>query len=158
MVNESFMVIKHERNGMNKQWEISCTPSECSVGVQQSYSMDRTRESWNKKPHPMSVSGRGWTTWDFSPLSSSFPSQALLTSAIYLYYLPTPRPSYPSPCHLKICDSVWNTANSSFRQTSIERVKLTGDVGPRQHIVTFGCHSPWRRFRCQIFCRKSYCL
>ena len=32
-----------------------------------------------------SISYRGWGTWDFTPPSSSFPHQALLTSAIYMY-------------------------------------------------------------------------
>ena len=42
-------------------------------------------------------------------LISSFPSPALLTSAIYLYYFPTPKASCPLPFHLRNHDSVWNT-------------------------------------------------
>ena len=77
--------IKHQRNEMNKQWEICPTPGECSVDVQQSFKQklkDRIKVLEQNAPH-----------------------------------------------------------NASFRQTSIIRVKLTGDgtyIGPRQHIVTFG--------------------
>ena len=38
MINESLphsWTIKHQWNETNKQWEISPTPGECSVGVQQ---------------------------------------------------------------------------------------------------------------------------
>ena len=56
------------------------------------------------------VSYRGWETWNFPPpLSSSFPLQALLTSAIYF---PTPRASRPLPCHLKYHDYVLNTVHT----------------------------------------------
>ena len=84
LLPRSWMII-HERNEMNKQWEISCTPDEFNVGVQQSFKKkltDRVRVLEQKAP-----------------------------------------------------------PNATFRQTSIVRVKLTGDgtyIGPRQHIVTFG--------------------
>ena len=48
----------------------------------------------------------GGVPWDFPLLSSTFPPQALLTSAIYLYYFPTPRASRPQPFRLKNHDSV----------------------------------------------------
>ena len=88
MVDESLprsWMIKHQRNEMNKQWEISRTPGECNIGVQQSFKkklIDRIRVLEQKAP-----------------------------------------------------------SDACFRQTSIIRVKLTGDgtyIGPRQHIVTFG--------------------
>ena len=88
MIDESLpcsWTIKRQLNEMNKQWEISPTPGECSVGVQQSFKQklkDRVKVSEQNASH-----------------------------------------------------------NASFRQTSIVRVKLTGDgtyIGPRQHIVTFG--------------------
>ena len=51
-----------------------------------------------------SVSYRGWGTWDFPSLSSSFPPQTLLTSAIYLYmyYIPTPESIMPPTLYLAI--------------------------------------------------------
>ena len=57
-----------------------------------------------------SVSYRGWGTWDFLPLSSSFPPQALLTSAILLCITFPPQEHHvPLPCLPKKHDSVWNT-------------------------------------------------
>ena len=67
----------------------------------------------------ISVSYRGREAWDFPPLSSNFPPQALLASTIYfLYYFPTPRASCPLLWRLKYHDPVWNT--DSCYTTQIE--------------------------------------
>ena len=60
----------------------------------------------------ISVSYRGW---DFPPLTSSFPPQALLTLP---YTFPTPMASSSPPSYLKnydsVWDSVWNCVNNSW--------------------------------------------
>ena len=73
--------------------------------------------SFTSREKLTSVSYRGWGSWDFPPLTSSFPPQGLLTSAIYSYYYPTSRASCPLPCHLKNHESVWNTAYQSTMHT-----------------------------------------
>ena len=71
---------------------LSLPPSFKSFSLSSSYHISPSMHCVNQLRYMQSVSYRGWRTWDFPPLSSSFTPQTLLTSAIYLYYFPTPRP------------------------------------------------------------------